>query len=106
MDVREQWVTRDADRFGPVLVAERAVRADTQHLGIRRLEVRRAPVEGGHAGGSARSPVERIEEDYDRLAAKISQAHFLEPDGLQREVRGWIPDTNRLDVAHGVVPSF
>src|SRR5204862_4201881 len=57
LHVREQRVVADADRLRPVLMAEGAVRADTQHLGIRRLQVAHALVEGGHAGASARCPV-------------------------------------------------
>src|SRR5574342_238858 len=57
LHVRKKRVIRDADRFGPVLMAEGAVGADTQDLGIRRLEVFHTLIEGGHALGSARSPV-------------------------------------------------
>src|SRR5262245_51645256 len=62
VDVREQRVVRDTDRLGPILVAEGAVRADTQHLGIGRLEIPHTLVEGGHARRSARRPVEWAEQ--------------------------------------------
>jgi drug/metabolite transporter (DMT)-like permease len=74
MHVGEQRVVLDADRLGPVLVAEGAVRGDTQHLGIGRLEVAYALVEGGHALASAGRPVQRIEEQDDALAPVVVQA--------------------------------
>src|SRR5262249_15379065 len=85
-------------------MAKRAVRADTQHLGIRRLKVANAPVEGGHARASAGRPVERIEEDDHVLAAELSQADFPEPDGAEREVRRGIADIEGSVVAHSPNP--
>src|SRR5262249_30833636 len=104
VNVREQRIVADPDGLRPVVVAKRAVRTDTQHLGIRRLKVANAPVEGGHARASAGRPVERIEEDDHVLAAELSQADFPEPDGTEREVWRGIADIEGPVVAHSPNP--
>src|SRR5262249_45166460 len=106
VDVREQRVMADADRPSPVVVAEGAVRADTQHLGIGRLKVADALVEGGHAGASARRPVERIEEDHHVLAVELREADLLEADRPEREVGRGVADVEDLVLAQPVNPPF
>src|SRR6267143_4114707 len=106
VDVREQRVVADADRLGPVVVAERAVGADTQHLGVRRLKVAEALVEGGHARASARRPVERVEENDHGLSAELLEADLLEPDRPEREVGRGVADVERRVVAHSLNPPF
>src|SRR5262245_259620 len=101
MEVGEQRIAADSDRLRPVLVAEGTVGADTQHLGIGRLEVAHAPIEGGHAGASARGPVERVEQQDHVLPAEGAQADLLEPDRLQGEVRRGIARTKRAALADG-----
>src|SRR5205823_9490279 len=81
--------------------AEGAVRADTQHLGIGRLEVADALVEGGHAGASARRPVERVEQQHHFLPVEVLEADLLEPDGLQREVGRRVADIEGLALGGG-----
>src|SRR5207245_4884340 len=92
---------------GPVLVAERAIRADAQHLGTGGLEVASAPVEGRHARASPRRPVERVEEDHDVSTAVVPELHLREPDRLEGEVRRGVSDAQGLGRggrAHGPVP--
>src|SRR5256885_5906319 len=48
------------------------------------FEVADALVEGGHAGASARRPVERVEQQHHFLPVEVLEADLLEPDGLQR----------------------
>src|SRR5262249_12320752 len=102
--VREQRIVADAHRLGPVVVAEGAVRGDTQHLGIGLVEVADALIEGRHALASAGRPIERIEQDDDVLVTIVTQAHVLHADGLQRERRGLVTDVERFLVGHGAVP--
>src|SRR5262245_1632089 len=104
--VGQQWVVRDPDRLGPVLVAERAIRADAQDLGIGRLEVAGALIEGGHARASSRRPVERIEQQDHVPSAILAQADVAEADGVEREVGSGISDPQRRGGTHSVVPSF
>src|SRR2546426_6015463 len=106
MGVREQRVVADADRLAPVLVAERAVRADTQHLGIGRLKVAHALVEGGHALASARRPVHRVEENDHVLAVEVAEADLLEADRLERKRGRGIADVESLVLAHSLKPPF
>src|SRR5262245_27661209 len=108
MDVREQRIVADADGLRPVLVAERAVSADTQHLGIGCLKVADALVEGRHADASAGRPVERIEQDHHVLAAELREADLLEADRPQGEVGCGVADVEDLvlAVAHSVNPPF
>src|SRR5215467_8208813 len=97
---------RDTHRLRPVLVAEGAIRTDTQDLGIRRLEVLDALVEGGHALRSARGPVEGVEQEHHVLALIVLQADLLEPDGLHGERGRSVPDLQSLLVAHSGAPPF
>src|SRR5438132_13752972 len=103
--VGEERIAAEADRLRPVLVAEGAVRADTQHLGIGRLEVADALVEGGHAGASARRPVERVEQQHHFLPVEVLEADLLEADGLQREVGRRVADVEGLALGGGALLS-
>src|SRR6185503_11797790 len=103
--VGQQRIVRDTHGFGPVLVAEGTIGTDTQHLGIRRLEVAHALIEGRHALGSAGGPVQRIEQEHDVLAAEVPETHVLEPDALEREIGRGVA-YRQLRVAHRPSPPF
>src|SRR5436309_6814991 len=106
VDIREQRIVADTDRLGPVGMTEWAVSADTQHLGIRRLKVADALVEGGHARASARRPVEGIEENDHVLPAKVLEADLFEPDRPEREVGRGVAHVEGLGVTHSLNPPF
>src|SRR5690242_10906864 len=106
MDVGEQRIVADADRLGPVVVAEWAISADTQHLGIDCLKVADALVEGRHARASTRRPVERIEQDDDVLTAEFGEPDLLEPDRPQGEVRRDVADVQDFGLIQSVNPPF
>src|SRR2546425_8891357 len=57
-------------------------------------------VEGGHAGASARCPVERIKEQDDVLTFVVVEADLLQPDRFQREIGRGVADVERLRFCH------